>query len=223
MKILYTKKFKEALSQPWRNISLGKIKLRGGTNTGLTRKDISKILEFPESFTGTESTQRTYDSEMISLPEGGIQIYIDIPKEDQSFHDESFYYQVIMFFFTDLLTGIESLAFVCYGDIDYLGESDDISPQDKVIFKNLDLTSRKNIITIPSFSWVCNIEFSQSEIIEFLESPVGKLRVSPPYTQNDGYISKESWKSWTIDYLSGENSTPWIETTYINKYGIKIY
>lgn len=220
MKLLYTKKFKEILSQPWKNISLGKVKLRGGTKTGLTRKDISKVLELPDSFSGIESTQRTYDSEMVCLPGGGIQIYLDIPREDQSFHTEDYYYQVIMFFYTDLLTGEESLAFVCYEKIDYI--TSDIPENDEVIFIDLTLTSRKNIITIPSFSWSCNINFSQSEIIKYLEDPIGDLEVKP-FMDGTGYVSRESWKAWMVDSLSTQSLTPWIETTYLNKYGIKIY
>lgn len=221
MKILYTKKFKEVLSQPWGNISLGKVKLRGGTNTGLTRQDISKIIEIPYSFSVTESTQRTYNSEVIRLPKGGIQIYLDIPEEDQSFYSSEYYYQALLFFFTDLMTNKDSLAFVCYEDIKYL-EGQETSPKDDVVFTGLTLNTRKNIITLPNFSWNCNISFSQSEVIKFLESSVGNLEVSP-YSSGIGYASKDSWKAWIVDSLSEGSLTPWIETTYINKYGIKIY
>lgn len=222
MKILYTKKFKETLSQPWNNISLGEIKLRRGTNTGLTKKNISgNLLDGIglDSFTETFVTNRTYTPEIIRRSEGGIQICFEIPREDQNFYneEEEISYQTILFFYTDLLTNSESLAFVCYGDIDSRDDDSDF-----IKFINLNLTSRKNIITLPKFSWVCNINFSQSEVIKFLESPVGNFEVSP-YLSEIGYTSKESWKAWMIDSISDETLTPWIETTYINKYGIKIY
>lgn len=222
MKILYTKKFKEKLSQPWSNISLGKVKLRGGTNTGLTRNHVSGILDFTSTFLYDNIMNETYNSEIIQLPEGGIQIYLSIPEENQSFHGEDYYYQVIMFYYTDILTDSESLAFVCYEDIKYLNEGQDISPEDKVEFINLKLTSRKNIITLPKFSWVGNINFSQSRVTEFLESKEENLEVNPCLSDT-GFISKESWKAWSIESLSDNLTTPWIETTYINKYGIKIY
>lgn len=223
MKILYTKKFKEKLGQPWSNVSLGKVKLREGTGTGLTRQDISKTMEFPDSFFRDKITNKTYNSEMIQLPEGGIQIYLEIPEEDQSLYGENFPYQVIMFYYTDLLTDTESLAFVCYENIKYLtSEDQEISPTDVVVFDSLEFTSRRNIITLPNLSWAGNIKFSQSEVTEFLESKEGNLDVKP-YLSEDGYVSKESWKSWIVDFVSDKITTPWIETTYINKYGIKIY
>lgn len=214
MKVLYTKNFKEKLSQPWSNISLGKVKLREGTNTGLTKQNTEKIMEFPDSFFKF-ATRETYNSEIIELPEGGIQIFLDIPDENQSFYDESFRYQVLMFFYTDLLTDTESLAFVCYENIEY-------STEDKVKFTGLKLTSQKNIITFPNLTWSGNINFSQSEVIKFLESKEGNLDINP-YLSGIGFTSKDSWKAWVIDSISERTLTPWIETTYINNYGIKVY
>lgn len=225
MKIIYTKKFKETISQPWSNISLGNIKLRGGTNTGLTRQDISKIMDDSKlsSLLLSESTERTYESEIISLPGGGIQVYISIPPEDQSFHTEEYFYQVIMFFYTNMLTDEESLAFVCYENIDYkIGEDESESLEDPVIFADLKLTTRKNIITFPQFKWSGNINFSQSNVIKFLESPTGPYEINP-VQKTTGLINKNSWESWVVDSMSEKTLTPWIETTFINKYGIKIY
>ena len=219
MKILYTKKFKEILDQPWSSIYLGKVELRDGNVSGIRGRDIPGPMDdkIANKFLDNNIP---WNTDIISLPGGGIQIFFEVPKEDQSFRNEVFRYQVIMFFFRDLLNDSgDSLAFVCYENIN---EGKELGPDTPVIFTGMELTTRKNIITLPKLTWKCNINLSQTEVTKFLESPVGNLEVSP-FLSDSGYSSKESWKAWMVDSISERTLTPWIETTYINKYGLKIY
>lgn len=216
MKILYTKSFKEAIDLPWKRLSLNGVKLRGGKNTGLTsRKDLLKSLVFPKSFLETNITSRFYDTEYIRLKKG-IQLCFQVSESDNSFYNEDNFYQVLLFFYTDfsLSIPVQSLAFVCYENIS--------EENSKLTFTDLNLTTKKNIITIPDFSWKANIDFNQSDTLSFLEDSRGNLERSSVLGEKE-YVSLDSWKSWIIDSISEPVYSPWIETMYLNKFGIKIY
>lgn len=210
MKILYTEKFKEDLGKPWKKLTLGEVKLREGTltDTKLTLRDIREKHEFSNSFLET-ATKENYNAEFMRYP-GGIQVHLEISGSDASLYQEGSYYQVILFFYSDM-TGTKSLAFILYEELEEDG------------FTGLKLTSGRNIITIPGFTWECSLDFNQSPVTSFLEDPLGNQSVHGINYSSTGYISLESWKSWMRDKISDSGDTPWLETTYMNNYGIKIY
>ena len=51
-------------------------------------------------------------------------------------------------------------------------------------------------------------------------TPLGKDKV---YNKNPEYISVESWRKFWIDKVSEEGEQDWIETIYMNNFGLKIY
>ena len=229
MKIFYTKKFKEVLDKPYKQIQLGKYKLRRGDEVGfdkLTSENVTSR-EFlsaasPTSFQG----ENFYNAQFVEYS-GGLQISLEIPETDASTYEISaskndHFYQVFLFYFTDGTThetsSSSSLAFLVFEDF-----------KDSV-FSGLQLTSRKNIITTPEFSWKCNFIFNQSEYTELLENPWGQeiadvtaLEKDKKYTDDYSYVSLDSWERLWIDNVSTEEDLDWIETVYINNFGLKIY
>ena len=229
MKIFYTKKFKEVLDKPYKQIQLGKYKLRRGDEVGfdkLTSENVTSR-EFlsaasPTSFQG----ENFYNAQFVEYS-GGLQISLEIPETDASIYEISaskndHFYQVFLFYFTDVTThetsSSSSLAFLVFEDF-----------KDSV-FSGLQLTSRKNIITTPKFSWKCNFIFNQSEYTELLENPWGQeiadvtaLEKDKKYTDDYSYVSLDSWERLWIDNVSTEEELDWIETVYINNFGLKIY
>ena len=61
MKIFYTNKFKEVLTKPYKQIELGKYKLRGGNNTGFNELTSDNIES--RQFLSTTSPTSTGDEE----------------------------------------------------------------------------------------------------------------------------------------------------------------
>ena len=43
------------------------------------------------------------------------------------------------------------------------------------------------------------------------------------YTEEDEYISVDSWSKFWVDKISTEGDLDWIETVYLNNFGLKIY
>ena len=222
MKIFYTKKFKEELEKPYRQLVLGKYKLRNGevlfdklTSDNVTSWDFLSSCS-PTSF----GEERFYYSQAVKYNRG-IQLSLEIPETDASVYTKAgkdSFYQVILFYFTDTTTDKSSLAFLVFEDFGKNG------------FSGLNITSRRNIITIPELSWKCSLEFYESEFTNILENPWGQglnemtaLGKDKKYTEDYEYISVDSWKRFFIDKISSEGETDWIETVYINNFGLKIY
>lgn len=219
MKIFYTKKFKEVIKKPYKQIELGKYKIRKGTETGFEKLTSENVMseDFISEASPTSMTEeRFYESQFVNYS-GSLQISLELPETDASIYEKNFY-QVFLFYYTDLSTVETSLAFLVFNDFR------------NGIFSGLELTSRKNIITTPQFSWECNFKFNQSDYTELLENvwgqdiagvtPLGKDKV---YNKNPEYISVESWRKFWIDKVSEEGEQDWIETIYMNNFGLKIY
>lgn len=228
MKIFFTKKFREVLEKPYKQIQLGNYKLRGGKDVGFSKLTSENVTsrEFlsassPTSFGG----ENYYTSQLVEY-NGGLQISLEIPKTDASIYevnssDES-YYQIFLFYFTDVTTVSEatnsSLAFLIFENFD------------GTIFSGLDLSSRRNIITTPPFDRKCNFILNQLEYTEILENEWGQgltnvtaLEKDKKYTEEDEYISTQSWEKFWVDKISEEGEQDWIETVYLNNFGLKIY
>lgn len=227
MKIFFTKKFREVLDKPYKQIQLGKYKLRGGDDIGFTKLTSDNVTSrsflsasSPTSLTG----ENYYTSQLVKYNEG-LQISFEIPETDASMYENNSrnesYYQIFLFYFTDITAVSEtstSLAFLIFENFD--GNK----------FSGLDLSSRRNIITTPSFDWKCNLILNQSDYTKILENEWGQeltevtaLEKDKKYTEECEYISTESWSKYWIDQLSDEGDLDWVETVYLNNFGLKIY
>lgn len=225
MKIFFTKKFREVLADPHRQIELGKYKLRQGDNVGFT-KITSENITSDEFLSSTSPTnfydeQNFYDSQLVGY-NGGLQISFEIPEKDASMYEENLlnesFYQIFLFYYTDVTLiskASTSLAFLIYENFD--GN----------IFSGIDLTTRRNIITTPPFDWKCNLMLNQSEQTKILEDEWGhqltKVTALGNNTEENSYISTESWTRFWIDNISKEEDLEWLETVYLNNFGLKIY
>lgn len=226
MKLLYTKTFKDAIKDQYRRITLGKYKLRGGFNTELSELTPEGIEA--GSFSETASpTWGYYDAEFVRYGDG-LQISFDIPIMDSSLYTEIYYYQVMLFYFTDHTKELEepkiNLAFILFKDYSLNPSSSEID------FSGLELVTHRNIITIPKFSCKCNLDFYQGNFTSFLENPWGQETRDVEGVGKENYdlkkknfASVKSWIARTEDSYSEEKNLEWLETSYINKFGLKIY
>ncbi len=222
MKIFFTKNFREALDKPYKQIQLGKYKLRGGTDTGFTKLTSKNVTssDFLSTTSPTSFDEEKYYTAQLVKYNGGLQISLEIPETDNSIYevneyDES-YYQVLLFYYTDISES--SLAFLIFENFE------------DGVFSGLNLTSRKNLITTPSFNWKCNLILNQSDITGLLEDEWGQestnvtaLEKDKKYTEEVEYVSTDSWSKLWVDSISTEGDTDWIETVYLNNFGLKIY
>ena len=106
MKIFYTNKFKEVLTKPYKQIELGKYKLRGGNNTGfneLTSDNIeSRQFLSTTSPTSTGDEENYYTAQIIEY-NNGLQISLEVPETDHSIYindplTNKTYYQIFLFY-----------------------------------------------------------------------------------------------------------------------------
>lgn len=219
MKIFYTKKFKEEILKPYNQIELGKYKLRYGENVGfdkLTSENVNSW-DFLSACSPTSIDKEKYYNAQFIDYNNGLQISLDIPDTDSSLYTSGFY-QIFLFYFTIYGENESSLAFLVFEDF-----------KDSK-FSGFNLTSRRNIITIPELSWKCNFIFSQSDYTKLLEDPWGQklnnttaLEKDKKYTEENEYVSVDSWRKLWVDKISEEGETDWIETIYLNNFGLKIY
>ena len=70
----------------------------------------------------------------------------------------------------------------------------------------------------------------QSDYTKILENEWGQeltkvtaLEKDKKYTEEDEYISVDSWSKFWVDKISTEGDLDWIETVYLNNFGLKIY
>lgn len=219
MKIFYTKKFKEEISKPYRQIELGKYKLRHGEDVGFDKLTSENVTSwnFLSACSPTSFEEENYYSSQFVDYKDGLQISLEIPDSDSSLYNTSFY-QIFLFYFTIQGENESSLAFLVFEDFN------------DSKFSGFNLTSKRNIITIPELNWKCNFIFSQSEHTEILEDPWGQklgqttaLEKDKIYTEDNEYVSVDSWRKLWVDKISTEGDTDWIETVYLNNFGLKIY
>lgn len=228
MKIFFTKNFREVIDKSYKQIQLGKYKIRSGTDIGFTKLTSENVTsrEFLSAASPTSFGSENYYSAQIVDYMGGLQLSLEIPETDASMYEVNIYnesyYQIFLFYFTDVTLVSEapksSLAFLIFENFD--GK----------IFSGLDLSSRRNIITTPSFNWNCNFIYNQSDQTELLENEWGQdvikvtaLEKDKKYTENKEYVSTESWSKFWVDNISTEGDLDWIETVYLNNFGLKIY
>ena len=225
MKIFFTKKFREVLNKPYKQIQLGKYKLRGGTNVGFSKITSENVTsrDFLSLTSPTSLNNDSFYTAQLVEYNGGLQISFEIPETDASIYEKDdsesdSYYQIFLFYFTDVTDTVNqntSLAFLVFEDFK------------NEIFSGLNLTSRRNIITTPEFDWKCNLILNQSNFTEILENPWGyNLNSSITALENktkNTYISTESWSKYWVSNISNEGDLDWAETVYINNFGLKIY
>ena len=228
MKIFFTKKFREVLEKPYKQIQLGKYKLRGGEDVGFSKLTSENVTsrEFLSASSPTSFGGENYYTSQLVRYNGGLQISLEIPETDASIYEvnssNESYYQIFLFYFTDVTKVSEasssSLAFLIFENFD--GK----------VFSGLDISSRRNIITTPPFNWKCNFILEQSDYTKILENEWGQeltkvtaLEKDKKYTEEDEYISVDSWSKFWVDKISTEGDLDWIETVYLNNFGLKIY
>ena len=223
MKIFYTNKFKEVLTKPYKQIELGKYKLRGGNNTGfneLTSDNIeSRQFLSTTSPTSTGDEENYYTAQIIEY-NNGLQISLEVPETDHSIYindplTNKTYYQIFLFYFTENKT--TSLAFILFENFN------------EGSFHGLEYNSNKLIITLPNFNRKCNLILDQNQLTSTLENnwgqkldnvtSIGKDIIS----QGNKYVSVISWEKFWVENMSKENDLNWIETVFLNNFGLKIY
>lgn len=219
MKIFYTDHFKEDLKNETKNLYLSYYGLRHG--------DFKKPLESKYLVPGIQSspTSGFYVAQGLDYLDSGVQLSIDVPSNDNSFYytengvgKESSYYQVIIFYYTDLTSPISDniqVAFILFNDFD----------KDKQEFIGLNLTTRKIIITIPSLpNKKCDLTFTQSDLTEFLEEE--SILVKTRFRGGEDVYAAREYVEKSLDENYREDSNKkakYYRTSLINKYGLKLY
>jgi hypothetical protein len=219
MKIFYTKQFKDDLKNETKNLYLGYYGLRHG--------NFKRQLESKNLVMGIQSSPLSgyYVAQGLDYLESGIQLSIDVPSNDNSFYyteggvgKDTSYYQLIIFYYTDLTSPISDniqVAFILFEDFN----------NDTLNFENLNLVTRKNIITIPSLpDRKCTLTFAQSDLTEFLEGET--IHIKTLFRgSSDSYASREYIeKKLDEDYREDSNrKAKYYRTSLINKYGLKLY
>lgn len=219
MKIFYTENFKNDLKNETKNLYLGYYGLRHG--------DFKKPLKDENLVVGIQSSpvDGYYTAQGLSFLDSGIQLSIDVPSNDNSFYyaekgvgKETSYYQLIIFYYTDLTSPISDniqVAFILFEEFN----------KNTLKFENLNLVTRKNIITIPSLpDKKCTLTFAQSDLTEFLEGET--IHIKTLFRgSSDSYASREYIeKKLDEDYREDPGGkAKYYRTSLINKYGLKLY
>ena len=230
MVVYYTEGFKEILNNPSKYIKISKFKLgESGSVTGnkefKTLPDIAKE-EIWDNGTAPsiEEAARRYRLEG-TLKNSTLTLSIEFPEYDSAAGDMDGY-DILYVLYEDLALGDgkQRLAFILSGDIVNLGTKE--NPEFE--FKPLYFDPIRTIINIENFNPKCSIVFKQSQDLEFLEGPgLGKPKSIYVYLNDDiegeiGYVSRVSYEAYLLEKRSqDEYNHP--DTTFINKYGLKIY
>lgn len=219
MKIFYTDHFKEDLKNETKKLYLGYYGLRHGS--------FKKALTSDNLVMGIQSSPISgfYIAQGLEYSDSGIQLSIDVPSNDNSFYytesgvgKESSYYQVIIFYYSDLTSPISDniqVAFILFSDFDNAN----------LEFKGLNLVTRKTIITIPSLpNKKCSLTFTNSDLTEFLEEESITTRTLLKGGKEEYMAREYVEKSLDKDYREDSNNkAKYYRTSLINKFGLKLY
>lgn len=231
MKIFYTKQFKEILKKPNKRIELGDFKIRDGEGTQIDSLTSENICDGP--FSDSASPTRDFYRSQFVRYEDRFQIFLDIfggGRVDQTMYDfsednESFY-QVLLFYYKDLT--IQNGVFDNNNKLAFILFENQTIVDGKVKFRGLRLTSTRNIITTPPINYLCEISFNQSDFTKFLEGSWGQDdtkigAIGKENTSELEYVSLDSWKNFWVEEIASEGNLEWMQTVYMNNFGLKIY
>lgn len=218
MKIYYTPQFKELLETPDQNLELGKFKLGSYPIPVYSLEDIDwKYMNQRDS--GRSPTDGWYEFGSV-WSEDVLTLSVKIPKYDIGLLNEE-YYKIIYAVYTNLASGQEGLAFILY-----IPSPTALGPLEMFPLR---LGREVNIINIPGFKKSCTLRHIVDEDTEFLEgSGLGKywnIWSAPELGQGQvdtRYVSKISYDSYRLEQKSSDSEIHF-GTTFINKFGIKIY
>lgn len=222
MKIYFTEEFRKILNSSDKFVELGKFKL------GMYPTKVKSFSEVDLNYLRIVEQQRSpgegyYQFNSI-YSDSTLIMSVIVPDYDQGLLRED--YKIIYGMYKDLLSSTENstgddakLAFILVSDY-YINDKSEI----EVPYLRLGLT--RNIITINNFNPKCTFELSCEDDTKFLEGPglekYYNLYLYEEDSNKKGFISLNSYKSYLLEKRT-QDSYDHLETTYINKFGIKIY
>ena len=216
--ILFTDSFKGILNNPLRSIKLSKFKMSyqkqiweslGGIDLNYV---LTRVQSVPQDSMTGEAVFYEFDS---CIKDSLFTISFGIPDYDVSLDD----YNTIYLFYDDILTGETELAGIIYG-FEY-----DIEEECNVP-KSLKIEPDRTIINLSGFKPKCHVSIKQGTDLSFLEG-TGFGELANLYQVNHQeddirYVSRVSYEAY-LQEKRNEDECDHLYTTFINKYGLKIY
>ena len=238
MNIYHTKGFINLKKDPFYHIEISKFKL-GNLGEKLDETSTDRFLSKDEFESldmnylknhgiplapSSINYKNYYDLETI-LDDSSITLSMEIPRTNVSITNSYKPYNTIFVIYKNLLNDSEEIAFIL-SDIEYYSGS---------VYKlnPLPLEKDRNIFKIPKFSYSCTIEFGASNDVKFLEGS-GLSEPRSMYEKEIGnytevydpkdkrYVSVVSYDSY-LQEIRSQDENDHLDSTFINKFGIKIY
>lgn len=214
MKIYFTEGFREVLKNPAMHVKLSKFKL-GKDMKSLWGDNGSNLVNILDSYVSAKfPVSRFYEFDAV-LKDSLLTLSISIPESDASLDE----YDVLFIYYENLFNNSSEIGILLFNEPqqDSLGN---------ISFASLDLEPLRTIINISDFSSKCYISFLEDPDLIFLEGP-GFGNTNVYHTDNVNsedlrYVSRKSYETYLLEKRS-EDEYYHLYTTFINKYGLKIY
>ena len=208
MRIYFTKGFREVLNSP-SQIKLSKLKL-GKDMKSLWGNDGSNLINVSNDYISTRyQVSQFYEFDAV-LKDSLLTLSISIPESDASLDE----YDVLFIYYENLFDKSLEIGILLFNE-----------PDDSQSFTPLNLEPLRTIINISDFSPKCHISFLEDPDLIFLEGPgFGNSNVYHETINPEDlrYVSRNSYEAYLLEKRS-EDDYDHLYTTFINKYGLKIY